>query len=681
MVVSFLRNDEELGMTKENRSVVRRALGAGASALLVCSIATAPAGAATPTPDPIFTPVKVFPSNWSTKPGHAQMYGWGAATMLDGSILIGDYWNYRIQRITLNPDGSVNTVQPNFIGNQGFKPGQNQAPYGIAVDPTDGNIFVADTDRYKIDVYDPSGTFIMEYGTQGSGVNQFLYPSRIAIRSDGTVYVADTWSNQIVAENVNTSTKTVTELGTVGSFGTGDGCKMKQPHGMAWYYGADGTASITDDRLYVVDTNNKQIDVYGSNPMAGGCGWLFSFGSAGSDPSQFKGDLRGIAIDQHDTLSPTGASVYVVDGEGNKVRKFATDGTWMRNYGAAATDPNAPGPGEFSDGGREVTVDQFHHVWVGDMPGFRAQVFDGTQVGPGVGQLFSVPTTYSPPSVLGFNGPRGVAVDAAGDYFVTDTYNQRIIKYDKDGNYLTSWGSRGRDDYAFNYTRMIAIDPTDQSVVVADTDNHRFKKFTNDGTFVCQAGGLGSVGPLMRNPHGIDVGADGTIFVTDTRNGLIKAFDPQCNFLFASTYAKGSAGGSLTYPRGIAVDPSDGSVWVADSTLDIVKHYAVDPGSATPFAYLGSVGSKGTADNQWSGPFDVEVDASGRMFVADTKSNKIKVWDVSHATPTFLEAYGGGGTKLGKFMQPQGLDLSPYDGTLWVCEQKNERVQQLTLAP
>jgi DNA-binding beta-propeller fold protein YncE len=638
----------------------------------------------------IFTAVKVFPSNWNTKPGHAQLYGWGAATMLDGSILIGDYWNYRIQRITLNPDGSVNTIQPNFIGNPGFKPGQNQAPYGIAVDPTDGNIFVADTDRYKIDVYDPSGTFIMEYGTQGPGVNQFLYPSRIAIAADGTVYVADTWSNQVVVENVNTTTKTVTELGTFGSFGTGPGCKWKQPHGMAWWYGSPDT--MTDDKLFVVDTNNKQIDVYGYDPLHGSCtaspdntsGYLYSFGSVGPNPNQFKGDLRGIAIDPNDPNSTTGASVYVVDAEGNKVRKFDTDGNWLRNFGGTAADPNNPGPGQFSDGGREITVDPYHHVWVGDMPGFRAQVFDGTLANDagGLGDLYQVPSTYSPPSVMGFNGPRGVAVDANGNTFVTDTYNQRIIKYDAGGAYVTSWGSRGRDDYAFNYPRMLAVSPVDGSVVMTDTDNHRFKKFSNDGVFQCQAGGLGSVGQLMRNPHGIDVGADGTIFVTDTRNGLLKAFDPNCNFLFASTYPKGSAGGSLTYPRGIAVDPRDGSVWVVDSTLDIVKHYAVDPNSPTPFSYLGSVGSKGTADNQWNDPFDVEVSSTGRLFVADTKSNKVKVWDVSDPShPAFVEAFGGGGTKLGKFQQPQGMDLTA-DGTgLWVCEQKNERIQYLAIAP
>jgi DNA-binding beta-propeller fold protein YncE len=630
----------------------------------------------------IFTPLDVSPSDWQQMPGHAQLYGWGAATMLDGSILMGDYWNLRVQRAVLNPDGSIASIDPNFITNDGFQAGQHQAPYGLAVDPVSGNIYMADTDRYGVDVYSPSGTFLLEWGTQGDGANKFLYPSRVAVRSDGRVYVADTWANQIVVDNVNTSARTVTEQGTFGTFGTGPGCKMKQPHGMAWWYGPDGTASISDDRLFVVDANNKQIDVFGSDPTASvygpGCNWLYSFGQGGPGASNFTGDLRGLAIDPNDPESSTGAAVYVVDAAGNRIRKFATDGTWLRTFGVTAANPTAPEPGSFSDGGREITVDARHRVWVGDMPGFRFQVFNGL-TGQVVTTIPDVPGGYSPPPTDGFNGPRGVAIDAAGDRFVTDTYNQRILKYDAQGNFVTQWGSRGRDDYAFNYARLIAVSPPDQSVVVADTDNHSIKKFTNDGVFECRAGGLGSAGQLMRNPHGVDVAADGTIFVTDSRNGLLKAFDPNCRFLFASTYAKGTSpqSGQLNFPRGIAVDPADDSVWVADSSQDVVKHYAVNIGAGT-FTWLGTLGSKGTAANQWHDPFDVEV-AGDRLIVADTGSNMLKVWNTQ--TGQFVEAYGGGGTALGKFQQPQGMDVSPLDGTLWVAEQRNERLQHLAIEP
>ncbi len=654
--------------------------------MLLASLAVAAALVGGPAPRAraasTFTPLDAYPSNWQQQPGHAELYGWGAATMLDGSVLLGDYWNMRVQRAVLNPDGSIASVDQHFIDNPGFRPGQHQAPYGLAVDPVSGNVYVADTDRRGIDLYDPSGTFLLEWGSQGDGVNRFQYPSRVAVRSDGRVYVADTWSNHIVVDSVNTSTRAVTELGTFGSFGAGAGCKMKQPHGMAWWYGPDGTDSIADDRLFVVDANNKQIDVYGSDPMASvygpGCNWLYSFGMGGTGPTNFTGDLRGLAIDAADPESETGAAVYVVDAAGNRIRKFETDGTWLRTFGVTAANATTPEPGAFSDGGREITVDGHHRVWVGDMPGFRFQVFDGV-TGQVVTTVPQVPGGYSPPPTGGFNGPRGVAIDAAGNRFVTDTYNQRVVKYDADGDFVTQWGSRGRDDYAFNYARMIAVSPPDQAVVVADTDNHSIKKFSNDGTFVCRAGGLGDAGPLMRNPHGVDVTEDGTILVTDTRNGLLKAFSPHCEFLFASTYAKGTnpQSGQLQFPRGIAWDASDGSVWIADSTQDVVKHYAMDT-AAGRFTWLGTLGSKGGAPNQWNNPFDLEV-AGDRLFVADTGSNTVKVWDT--VTGHLLEAGGGGGTALGKFQQPQGLDISPLDGTLWVVEQRHERLQQLAIEP
>ena len=630
----------------------------------------------------IFSSLDVFPPNWQSKPGHAELYGWGAATMLDGSVLMGDYWNMRVQRVTLDPGGSIASIDPNFISNVGFQAGHHQAPYGFGVDPVSGNVYVADTDRRGVDLYDPDGNFILEWGAQGDGPNKFLYPSRVAVRSDGRVYVADTWANQIAVDSVNGTTKNVTELGTFGSFGSGPGCKMKQPHGMAWWYGPDGTASIDDDRLFVVDANNKQIDVYGSDPMASiygpGCNWLYSFGQAGNGPGQFTGDLRGLAIDADDPESPTGAAVYVVDAAGNRVRKFDTDGTWIRTFGDAATNWTAPEPGSFSDGGREITVDEHHRVWVGDMPDFRFQVFDGL-TGEIVTTVPQVPGGYSPPPTDGFNAPRGVAIDATGNRFVTDTYNQRVLKYDADGNFVTQWGSRGRSDYAFNYARMIAVSPPDQAVVVADTDNHSIKKFSNDGTFLCRAGGLGDAGALMRSPHGVDVAADGTIFVTDTRNGLLKAFDAGCGFLFASSYPRGTnpQSGQLNFVRGIAVDPSDNSVWVSDSSQDVVKHYAVDVQAGT-FTWIGTLGSKGASENQWKGPFDLEV-AGDRLIVADAAANQLKVWNTQ--TGEFVEAFGGGGIALGKFQQPQGMDVSPLDGTLWVVEQRNERLQNLAFEP
>src|SRR5687767_12056535 len=86
------------------------------------------------------------------QPGHAGVYAWGMATAQDGSLLVGDYWNYQIRRF----DTEGNLLQT--IGSRGGGLGQNQAPYGIAVDPNDGSFYVADYNSdWEIDKFSATG--------------------------------------------------------------------------------------------------------------------------------------------------------------------------------------------------------------------------------------------------------------------------------------------------------------------------------------------------------------------------------------------------------------------------------------------------------------------------------------------------------------------------------------------
>ena len=300
------------------------------------------------------------------------------------------------------------------------------------------------------------------------------------------------------------------------------------------------------------------------------------------------------------------------------------------------------------------------------MPNHRVQVFN-----PNGDYLFERPSPPVPPADGGFNGPRGVAVDKFGNLFVTDTYNQRIQKFSADGTFITKWGERGNGPYSFNYPRMLATDPRDGSVVVADTDNEVIKKYTGDGVLVWARGGpkSGSTLGMFRNPHGVDVGPDGRVYVADTRNNRVQVLREDGVPLYAFG-VKGTGPGQMTFPRGIALDPSDQSIWVADASgRDVVHHFENDGD------YLGKLGETGLLDHQLKNPFDVEVDADF-VYVADTQSNKIKVFDKT--TGASVIAFGGTGTTLGKMVQPQGLDLGP-NGTLYVMELGTERIQKWSL--
>jgi hypothetical protein len=187
------------------------------------------------------------------------------------------------------------------------------------------------------------------------------------------------------------------------------------------------------------------------------------------------------------------------------ILQFDRRGVLVRRWGA--------GMFNFPHG---ATVDGDGNLWVTDAraaDGKGNQVFKFSPDGTLLMTLGKAGATGSGPAL--FDQPTDVVVAANGDIFVTDSHrngtNNRVVKFDRRGTFITEWGRKGSGRGEFSEPHTIAIDSRGR-LFVGDRENNRIQIFTQDGTFVDEWRQFG-------RPSGIFITADDTMYVTDSESG------------------------------------------------------------------------------------------------------------------------------------------------------------------
>jgi hypothetical protein len=163
-----------------------------------------------------------------------------------------------------------------------------------------------------------------------------------------------------------------------------------------------------------------------------------------------------------------------------------------------------------------------------------------------------------------FHRPHGIALDSAGNLYVTDMDNNRVQKLRPNGNFLSKFGSFGAGAGQFDHPRGIAIDEQDR-VYVADTGNNRIQRFSPSGAFQLQWGSPGSGAGQFSTPTGIALDDAGHVYVTDTGNHRVQKFGTAGEFL-AEWGSFGSGPGQFITLSDLEVRPG-GHVYVADQGM------------------------------------------------------------------------------------------------------------------
>lgn len=222
---------------------------------------------------------------------------------------------------------------------RGPKKDQMQSPMDLVCDAAD-NIYVSDSVRRKIFVFDAKGKFLRTIGG-GAGATQFQRPTGMALdKAARRLYVSDTLRHQILVFGLDG-----TLIRTIGHRGTGPG-EFNFPTSLA----------LAAGRVYVVDAMNFRIQSFTQDGQ-----FERSFGQAGDQSGTFNRP-KGIAAD-------TDGNLYVADALFETVQVFDTDGRLLYYFGSSGTKA---GQFQFPTG---ILIDNRNVIYVADSMNRRIQVF------------------------------------------------------------------------------------------------------------------------------------------------------------------------------------------------------------------------------------------------------------------------------------------------------------------
>lgn len=456
----------------------------------------------------------------------------GGIAVAGSYVFVADSGNDRIERFNLQGGEALTW------GTKGSLPGQFSYPRGVAANA--GEVIVSDDDNHRIEQFTPEGAFVNAVGTQGTGAGQFGFPYGVALDAAGDVYVADDINHRVVK-----LTPALTFAGAWGGYGSKPG-QLAFPRALASDPAGD---------TYVADTANDRIEVF--DPVGD---YLRTIGLSARGPGQLTAP-KGLAVDPTGRLlaadtvgsrvevfapgsdlyssqwaspegrsdgfnAPTGiavdplGSVYVSDPGNARLTQFWGDGTYLSEIGG----PTDIGPAQLSGAAAVAVSDADRETFVADSGHNRVLVY-----GP-EGMLRAKWGADAGSGAAGtepgdFEHPRGIAVDGAGNVYVADTGNDRIVKLSPGGVVLAEWGAPGSGDGRFHAPTGVALDGAGE-VYVVDSENNRVQVFGPEGRFLAKWGTRGIGLGQFSQPSAIAVGCEGSIYVADTNNNRLERFNP-----------------------------------------------------------------------------------------------------------------------------------------------------------
>ncbi len=506
---------------------------------------------------------------------------------------------------------------------------------GVAVDNA-GNVYIAATQANKI--YKVSNGIITRFaggsygysGDNGPALNAtFKGPQGLALDSAGNLYVADA-GNNVIRKISDGAITTIAGNGQKGSSGDGGPATSASLNLAPNSSALAGVAVDSAGAVYIADYGNNSIrKVSGGN--------ITKIGSAYSP--------MGVAVD-------SAGNVYFPDyilGRIYKLTNGATT-TFAGGGGQGSVSFSGPATSALLPGIKAVAVDPAGNVYIGDAPNSAVRKVSQGSISTIAGNGFGDHSgDNGPASTAQLSSVSDVAVDKDGSVYVAEYGSHMVRKITNGvittiaGNGYEPWweGNFGGDNGPATSAMLsrpsgLAFDAAG-NFYISDTANCRIRKVAK-GIITTIAGNgkseySGDGGPAtsagLMVPKKLAVDAAGNLYIAD--QGRVRKVTPAgviSTFVGDGTYGYSGDGGpasaaKLNTPAGLAVDAA-GNLYIADrdnyrirkvTPAGVISTFA---GAGTRGYSGGSLGEGGPAVSfQFQGPSSVAVDSAGNLFVVD----------------------------------------------------------------
>ncbi len=302
-----------------------------------------------------------------------------------------------------------------------------------------------------------------------------------------------------------------------------------------------------------------------------------------------------------------------------------------------------------------------------------------------------------------FNNPEGLAVDAHGNVYVSDSYNNLIRTIASDGTTSTFAGSTtpgyadGPAASAQFYAPRGAAFDIHGNLYVADFGNNVIRKITPDGTVSTYAGngnagyrngaataanltGKSDTTAMFNNPAAVAVDAGGNVYVADRGNNVIRKILTTGRVVtIAGAHVKGYIDATdesafFNQPSGVAVD-ANGNVYVSDQGNSAIR-------KITPSNVVTTIAGGTTQPSLLNYPSAITIDSQGNLYIVD-ESGRVFEYTTGNvlynlAGSANVSGFTNGTGTAALFSNPQGIAIDG-NGNIYVADQYNSCIRKIVI--